>query len=76
MPTAYLNMQFKKNNEIFKTNFSDFLGNALAFMTTPIWDEPFGLSGVEAMATGTPLIANRRGAMPEVLIRLIIEIFN
>jgi len=31
------------------------------------WDEPFGLVAVEAMATGTPVIAFRRGAAVEVI---------
>lgn len=31
------------------------------------WDEPFGLTAVEAMATGTPVIAFRRGAAAEVI---------
>jgi len=31
------------------------------------WDEPFGLTMVEAMATGTPVIAYRRGAAEEVI---------
>ncbi|GHO86886.1 glycosyltransferase family 4 protein [Dictyobacter formicarum] len=31
------------------------------------WDEPFGLTLVEAMATGTPVIAFQRGAMPEII---------
>lgn len=31
------------------------------------WDEPFGLVPVEAMATGTPVIAYRRGAAAEVI---------
>jgi UDP-glucose:tetrahydrobiopterin glucosyltransferase len=31
------------------------------------WDEPFGLAAVEAMATGTPVIAFRRGAAVEVI---------
>jgi len=31
------------------------------------WDEPFGLTMVEAMATGTPVIAYRRGAAEEII---------
>lgn len=32
------------------------------------WDEPFGLTPVEAMATGTPVIAYRRGAVEEIIL--------
>jgi glycosyltransferase involved in cell wall biosynthesis len=32
------------------------------------FDEPFGLSVVEAMACGTPVIAFRRGSMPEIVL--------
>jgi glycosyltransferase involved in cell wall biosynthesis len=31
------------------------------------FEEPFGLSVVEAMACGTPVIAYRRGSMPELI---------
>ncbi len=31
------------------------------------WDEPFGLVVVEALASGTPVVAWRRGAMPEIV---------
>ncbi len=32
------------------------------------WDEPFGLAVIEAMATGTPVIAFKRGAMVEIVL--------
>ncbi len=46
---------------------SALLGGALALIHLINFDEPFGLSVVEAMATGTPVITRPRGAMPEVV---------
>lgn len=43
------------------------LGHARALLHLINFDEPFGLSVVEAMACGTPVIANRRGSMPELI---------
>jgi glycosyltransferase involved in cell wall biosynthesis len=47
---------------------SSFLGGAAALLHLVDFDEPFGLSVVEAMACGTPVIAFRRGSMPELII--------
>jgi glycosyltransferase involved in cell wall biosynthesis len=43
------------------------LGSARALLHLINFDEPFGLSVVEAMACGTPVIAARRGSMPELV---------
>jgi glycosyltransferase involved in cell wall biosynthesis len=43
------------------------LGGAYALLHLINFDEPFGLSMVEAMACGTPVIASRRGSVPEVV---------
>lgn len=43
------------------------LGSAAALLHPIGFDEPFGLSVVEAMACGTPVVAYRRGSMPEVI---------
>ncbi len=43
------------------------LGGALGLLHLIHFDEPFGLSVVEAMACGTPVIAYRRGSMPELV---------
>ena len=43
------------------------LGSAKALLHLIAFDEPFGLSVVEAMACGTPVIAYNRGSMPELI---------
>ena len=43
------------------------LGKARALLHLINFDEPFGLSVIEAMACGTPVIARRRGSMPELI---------
>lgn len=45
----------------------DALGNARALLHLINFEEPFGLSVVEAMACGTPVIASRRGSMAEII---------
>lgn len=44
-----------------------FLSNARALLNPIDWEEPFGLTVIEAMACGTPVIAMKRGAMPEII---------
>jgi glycosyltransferase involved in cell wall biosynthesis len=40
---------------------------ALALVTPLEWEEPFGLAMIEAMACGVPVVATRRGSVPEVV---------
>jgi len=44
------------------------LGNAAALLHPINFDEPFGLSVVESMLCGTPVIAFNRGSMPELIV--------
>jgi glycosyltransferase involved in cell wall biosynthesis len=44
-----------------------FLGDAAALLFPVDWPEPFGLAMIEAMANGTPVVAMRRGAVPEIV---------
>jgi glycosyltransferase involved in cell wall biosynthesis len=45
----------------------DFLGNAQALLIPSVYEEPFGMVMIEALATGTPLVGLDSGAIPEVI---------
>lgn len=45
----------------------DALGASRAAVCLSRWDEPFGMLAAEAQAAGTPVIASRRGGLPEVV---------
>lgn len=43
------------------------IGGARAFLSTPCWEEPYGLVVAEALACGVPVAAFARGAIPEIV---------
>jgi len=45
----------------------DFLGNAAALVMPSLFDEPFGMVSIEALACGTPVIGLASGAIPEII---------
>jgi glycosyltransferase involved in cell wall biosynthesis len=53
--------------EINEQQKTQFLGEAQALLFPVDWPEPFGLSMIEAMACGTPVLAFRFGSVPEII---------
>src|SRR4051812_29610060 len=53
--------------EIGDAEKPELLGKALALLFPIDWPEPFGLVMAEALACGTPVVARRRGSVPEVV---------
>lgn len=53
--------------EITDAEKNDFLGEAYALLAPFDWPEPFGLVFIESLACGTPVLAYRRGAAPEII---------
>lgn len=45
----------------------ELLGMARALLMPVNWDEPFGLTFIEALACGTPVISTPRGSLPEIV---------
>ena len=53
--------------EITDAEKNAFIGNAYALIAPFDWPEPFGLVFIEALACGTPVLAYRRGSVPEII---------
>jgi glycosyltransferase involved in cell wall biosynthesis len=53
--------------EINEREKDAFLGQATALLFPIDWPEPFGLVMIEAMACGTPVLAWRKGSVPEII---------
>lgn len=50
------------------TTKKDLYARARCLVCPIQWEEPFGLVMIEAMACGTPVVALRRGSVPEVVV--------
>ena len=68
----YIKRKLNKNGiryvgEVERGKLGRYYRNARAFLYPLQWEEPFGLMIIEAIACGTPVIAFRRGSVPEVV---------
>jgi glycosyltransferase involved in cell wall biosynthesis len=46
---------------------AELLAGARCLWMPALWDEPFGLTVIEALVSGTPVLGSRRGALPEIV---------
>jgi glycosyltransferase involved in cell wall biosynthesis len=64
----HLGPEIEYLGEVSHAEKVELLQNARATLFPIEWAEPFGLVMIESMACGTPVIATRHGAVPEVIV--------
>lgn len=66
--------------EVTEEERNQLMSKALCFLHPALWKEPFGLTLIEAMACGCPVVAFNRGSIPEVIVNgktgFIVNTFN
>ncbi len=53
--------------ELDQADRDELVASSFASLMPGAWPEPFGLVAIEALACGTPVIARRIGALPEII---------
>lgn len=64
----YLNHRIEYLGEVVGERKSELLARARCVLMPDRWEEPFGLVVLEAAASGTPVVAMRKGAIPELVV--------
>jgi glycosyltransferase involved in cell wall biosynthesis len=65
--TPRLGRDVRYRGHLTHADLPSFLASGEVFVASPLWDEPFGLTVVEALACGTPVAALPNGAMREIV---------
>lgn len=63
----YLNDKIRWIGEVNEAERNQLMSNAMCFIHPGTWREPFGLTLIEAMACGCPVVALRNGSIPEII---------
>ncbi|WP_169085321.1 glycosyltransferase family 4 protein [Paenibacillus sp. PL91] len=63
----HLNKKIRYVGAVGGSKKQELLAGASCVLFTSTWDEPFGLVLIEALASGTPVLGFKKGAVPEVL---------
>ena len=63
----YLEKGVIEDKSFGESDRDEFLKNARVLLFPILWDEPFGMVMIEAMSSGTPVIAFNRGSVSEVI---------
>jgi glycosyltransferase involved in cell wall biosynthesis len=64
----YLSDDIRWIGEVSEEERNKLMSRALAFLHPITWREPFGLTLIEAMACGCPVIAFDKGSIPEIIV--------
>ena len=67
LATAGLSDEFSYNGVLDRPGKIEFLNGLDVFSVPCTYDEPKGISLLEAMAAGVPVVQPRRGAFPEII---------
>ena len=62
-----LSSEIKWIGEVNEKERNRLMSKALCFLHPATWEEPFGLTLIEAMATGCPVVAFKKGSIPEIV---------